>query len=344
MGLEWEQVVVAAADPVMLGRWWVNERLTPGLAVHLRRPPDSADASVHRAERSPCPAARSPPYDGGVDAKGGSGTAAAPARRGEPAAERHWWAGHEDALPDGLEWLSARERARFEALRFTKRRNEYLLRRWVGKRTVAARVGLDTGPVSLARIEVLNRITGAPYVSIEGAVAPWEISLSDRAGCAVALIGAVGGGSRGALGIDLELVERRSEGFVTDFLTRAEQDWVRGAAAQDPRLGQDAAANLVWSAKESALKVLHLGLRADTRWVEVTLASDARGDGWARFTAVWRGGQVMPGWWRRDGAYLLTVAAEVHLDPPRVLPGAVEMSLARPVHSWVDRPLVTPEE
>ena len=24
MGLEWEQVVVAAADPVMLGRWWAN--------------------------------------------------------------------------------------------------------------------------------------------------------------------------------------------------------------------------------------------------------------------------------------------------------------------------------
>ena len=229
-------------------------------------------------------------------------------------------------------------------MRFTKRRNEYLLRRWVGKRTVAARVGLDTDEASLARIEVLNRITGAPYVLIEGSEAPWEISLSDRAGCAVALIGPVGSGARGTLGIDLEIVERRSEGFITDFLTRAEQDWVRGAAAQDPRLGQDAATNLVWSAKESALKVLHLGLRADTRWVEVTLRSDARGDGWARFTVVWRGDHVIRGWWRRDGAYVLTVAAAVDLDPPLVLPGAVEMSRAEPVHSWVDRPVVTPEE
>jgi 4'-phosphopantetheinyl transferase len=229
-------------------------------------------------------------------------------------------------------------------MRFTKRRNEFLLRRWVGKRTVAARVGLDADETSLARIEVLNRVTGAPYVSIGGAVAPWEISLSDRAGCAVAMIGAVDSRSPGALGIDLEIVERRSEGFVTDFLTRAEQDWVRGEAAQDPRLGRDAAANLVWSAKESALKVLHLGLRADTRWVEVTLRSDARDDGWAPFTAVWRGGRALPGWWRRDGAYLLTVAAEVDLDPPAVLPGAAEMSLAKPVHSWVDRPVVTPGE
>lgn len=284
-----------------------------------------------------------PHYDGGVDETGGAVRATAPVRPGAPAAERHWWAGHEDALPDGLEWLSARERARLDALRFTKRRNEYLLRRWVGKRTVAARVGLDTDPASLARIEVLNWMTGAPYVALEGVVAPWEISLSDRAGCAVAVIGASGSGA-GALGIDLEVVEPRSEGFVTDFLTRAEQDWVRGPAAADPGLGRDAAANLVWSAKEAALKVLRLGLRADTRSVEITVGSDLLGDGWARFTAARHGGPVMPGWWRRDGVYLLTVAAQDDLDPPTVLPGATDVAVATPVHSWVGRPLVTPGE
>ena len=247
-------------------------------------------------------------------------------------------------MPDGLEWLSAREQARLSSMRFTKRRTEYLLRRWVGKRTVAARVGLETDPASLARIEVLNRVTGAPYVAIEGAEARWEVSLSDRAGCAVAVVGASDSAAAGTLGIDLEVVEPRSEGFVTDFLTAGEQEWVRGPAAADPWLGRDAAANLVWSAKEAALKVLHLGLRADTRWVEVAVGSDARDDGWARFTAVWRGGQVLPGWWRRDGDYLLTVASRGDLDPPTVLPGATDMAMARPVHSWVGRPLVTPEE
>jgi len=77
-------------------------------------------------------------------------------------------------------------------------------------------------------------MTGAPYVALEGVVAPWEISLSDRAGCVVAVIGASGSGA-GALGIDLEVVEPRSEGFVTDFLTRAEQDWVRGPGCGRPR-------------------------------------------------------------------------------------------------------------
>lgn len=179
-------------------------------------------------------------------------------------ASLRWWGGRD------LEWLSARERARLDAMRFTKRRNEYLLRRWVGKRTVAARVGLDTDRASLALIEVLNWMTGAPYIALEGLVAPWEITLSDRAGCAVAVIGASGSGAR-ALGIDLEVVEPRSEGFVTDFLTRAEQDWVRGPAAADPGLGRDAAANLVWSAKEAALKVLRLELRADTRTPDIAI-------------------------------------------------------------------------
>ncbi|HYN65849.1 MAG TPA: 4'-phosphopantetheinyl transferase superfamily protein [Ornithinibacter sp.] len=276
-----------------------------------------------------------------MDATGAAGRAAV-ADRPHEAAERHWWAGHEDALPEGLEWLSARERARLDAMRFTKRRNEYLLRRWVGKRTVAARVGLATDPAALARIEVLNRMTGAPYVAIEGAEGQWDISLSDRAGCAVAVIGASGAGEPAALGIDLEVVEPRSDEFVTDFLTRAEQDWVRGPAAADPRLGQDAAANLVWSAKEAALKVLRVGLRADTRSVEITVGSEPRADGWAPFTAARRGGPVMPGWWRRDGVYLLTVSAQGHLDPPRVLPGATDVARATPVHSWVGSPLFTP--
>lgn len=269
-------------------------------------------------------------------------TTAAPVRPGEPSPDRHWWAGHEDALPDGLEWLSARELARLDDLRFTKRRTEYLLRRWVGKRTVAARAGLGADPASLARVEVLNRRSGAPFVAIDGAVAPWDISLSDRAGCAVAVIGASGSGAAASSGVDLEIVEPRSDGFVTDFLTRAEGEWVRGPAAADPRLGQDAAANLVWSAKEAALKVLHLGLRADTRSVEISVEPDPVVEGWARFAAARRGGPVMHGWWRRDGVFLLTVAARGDLDPPTVLPGATDVALATPVHSWVGSPLVTP--
>ena len=270
----------------------------------------------------------------GVEATGAAGV--------EPPS--HWWAGQEDDVPAGLDWLSAREQARVDGVRFTKRRTEYLLRRWVGKRAVAARAGLATDRTSLAGIEVLNRMTGAPYVAIEGTEVPWEISLSDRAGCAVALVAEAGPDAGVPLGVDLEVVEPRSEGFLSDFLTPVEQAWVTGPGAEDERLGRDAAANLVWSAKESALKVLRLGLRADTRWVEVAVDQHPRADGWARTTTTWRGGRVMPGWWRRDGAYLLTVAGPGDLEPPTVLPGAVDLGRATPVHSWVGRPLVTPRE
>lgn len=290
-----------------------------------------------------------------------TGTAARAApdrpRHDEAADQRHWWAGHESGVPDGLVWLSTAEQARLGTLRFTKRRNEYLLRRWVGKRAVAARVGLDTDPTALARIEVLNAVTGAPYVVIDGSVAAWEVTLSDRAGCAVAVVGAAGptpGGptTNGTIGVDLEVVEPRTEGFVTDFLTPAEQAWVRGPAVSDPRLGRDAAANLVWSAKEAVLKVMHLGLRADTRWVEVTVEAAPEGEllvtagaeQWGRFVAAWRGGEVLPGWWRREGDYLLTVAERANLETPTRLPGSVELASPRPVHSWVEAPLVSPAE
>ena len=79
-----------------------------------------------------------------------------------------------------------------------------------------------------ARIEVANHPTGAPYVLAEGAPPGLEVSLTDRAGWAVCLVGT----AMGRLGCDLELVEPRSAGFVADFLTALERDWVACAARQ----------------------------------------------------------------------------------------------------------------
>ena len=114
-----------------------------------------------------------------------------------------------------------------------------------------------------------------------------------------------------------------------------------GASGPD---GPDATANLIWSAKESALKVLRTGLRADTRTVEVALAdggavdtragmaglgrgggrrgagrcaggrcAGADGAGWRRLTVTGARG-TFPGWWRRDGVFVLTVVASAGPD------------------------------
>ncbi len=250
-----------------------------------------------------------------------------------------WLVRGEGQVPTGRQWLTEPEAARAAGMRFTKRRNEYLVRRYAGKCAVAATIGLSDDPESLGRIGVLNRMTGAPYVEVDGRALGLDISLTDRAGWAVCLVGP----DLGAVGVDVEIVEPRSDGFVSDFLTPAEQAVVAAADGPD---GHDAAANLIWSAKESALKVLRTGLRADTRSVEVVLADpegitrgSRRPDGWQRL-AVSSGDTRFPGWWRRDGVFLLTVVASAGLDdPPQALPGTADLTQAEPIHSWLHHPL-----
>ncbi|WP_407685691.1 4'-phosphopantetheinyl transferase family protein [Mycobacterium sp. HUMS_1102779] len=243
-----------------------------------------------------------------------------------------WLAMGEDALPAGERWLAPAEAASLAGLRFTKRRTEYLLRRLVAKHAVAAVTGRSTDPAALAGIEVRNAPGGAPYVCVEGTPVGLEVSITDRAGWAVCVT------CRHPVGCDLELVEPRTPGFVLDFLTATEQRLVASHPAGDER---DAAANLIWSAKESALKVLRTGLRRDTRSLEVTLAAP-RGDGWGELTVHATEGTVFPGWWRRDGRFLLTVAAEVTAvaaEPPVTLRDPGVLAAAQPRHSWLDRPL-----
>jgi len=252
-----------------------------------------------------------------------------------------WLARGEHELPPDDAWLAPAEAARLARYRFTKRRTEYRLRRWAGKQAVAAVAGLDPRPERLAAIEVLNAPGGAPYVQVDGARLGLDVSLTDRAGWAVCLVGpaAAPGAEPAAVGVDLELVEPRSDGFVEDFLTADERDHVRSLHGD----ARDAAANLYWSAKESALKVLRTGLRADTRSVEVTFGGPARADGWAPLQVRSTAGDRFPGWWRRDGVFVLTVtygAGAPAAEPPAVLAGAcADLATAVPVHSWMAHPL-----
>ncbi len=255
-----------------------------------------------------------------------------------------WMARGEGALPSGTQWLTPVEQRRASSMRFTKRRTEYLLRRWTGKCAVAGVLGMPEEPASLGRIAVLNAPTGAPFVQVDGQRLDVDVSLTDRAGWAVCLVGP----DLGAVGCDLEIVEPRSDGFVRDFLTPGEQAAVRAAPDRE---GHDALANLIWSAKESALKVLRTGLRADTRSVEVSVAPVAAptdpaptdpaptDPGWGPLTVATRLG-LLPGWWRRDGTFLLTVVYGAGpADPPRRLVGSASLSGAEPIHSWTARPL-----
>jgi 4'-phosphopantetheinyl transferase len=245
-----------------------------------------------------------------------------------------WLALGEEALPpeDQDQWLAPGEAASLAGLRYTKRRTEFLLRRLVTKHAVASVTGRPTDPATLAGLEVRNAPSGAPYVCVDGAPIELGVSISDRAGWAVCVTSPTG---PSAVGCDLELVEPRSPGFVCDFLTTTEQRLVGSYAASDER---DVVINLIWSAKESALKVLGTGLRRDTRTLEVTPVAPG-GDGWGALTVRAVEGTVFPGWWRREGRFLLTIATRVAVPPPAALGDPAVLALAEPRHSWLERPL-----
>ena len=248
-----------------------------------------------------------------------------------------WWLAHgEHDVPASADWLSPREQAFLAGVRYTKRRVEFLTRRWTAKRAVAMVLDRDLAPAALASVEIRHHISGAPYLEVDGRRAAIDVSLSDRAGWAVCLVGTPGG-SPGPLGVDLEVVEARSDAFVDDYFTADESAYVRSLAAGEAR---DEAANLIWSAKEAALKVRKIGLRADTREVAVKIGHARRPDGWAPLSVTSRDGSAFPGWWRRDGVFLLTFTGSEPSPPPERLHGGGNLADAVPVHSWLARPLV----
>jgi 4'-phosphopantetheinyl transferase len=243
-----------------------------------------------------------------------------------------WLARGEPSLPGEDTWLSDLERARAESMEYPKRRNEYLVARWTLKHAVARTLGLPLRDSVLATIEARHAPDGAPELYVAGAPAGRDVSLTDRAGWAVCLVAP--GGSN--VGVDLELVEPRSPAFVTDYLTEAEQRAVAAAVDAGVPDAVPLLANLLWSAKESALKVLRTGLRRDTRSVEVAGVDPAVPPGrWSPLTVRTEEGETFAGWWRRSGDFLLTTCARATLDLPTSLDEPPALDTATPLHTWL---------
>lgn len=243
--------------------------------------------------------------------------------------------GMADAPADDA-WLSPRETAWVARIRFPKRRSEFRLGRWTAKKALALYLGRDASAAALRTIEIDRAPDGAPAPLVDGLPAEAYVTMTDRADQAVCLVGP----PATALGCDLELVEPRSNAFVADFLTAAEQGLVAVAGAGEAR---DLLANLVWCGKESALKVLRTGLRRDTRSVEVSFPEGGAVDGWAPMSVRAVEGTIFPGWWQRFGAFVLTLAATEPFGPPRPLLDPPGLATAAPAHSWLSgRPSAFP--
>lgn len=260
----------------------------------------------------------------------------------------HWRfgrAGH-DGLPPADRadsWLAADEQRRALAFRVPKRRDDWLTGRLNLKALIGdvleARRHVRPSPASL----VVDRLpSGAPRVRWDGGegLPPLSVSNSHSHGAALAAAlwtdALAEQGWRAAVGADLEWIEPRSDGFVRDFLTEPERRYC--AAGGDER---DLRANLIWSAKEAALKVLQRGLTADTWWLTclptggagtvgaepplVRVTAHPEHDAWRPFSVscderLGAGSVAFGGAWRVLDGYVATIAVGVEPAERRVKP------------------------
>lgn len=232
----------------------------------------------------------------------------------------YWLEQTEGDVPAENQWLSASEILSLGRMRFVKRRNDWRLGRWTAKRALAACLSLPSDLLALANIEIRAGASGAPDAFLFNQPAPVTISLSHCAGIAMCGVAPFGPG----IGCDLELIEPHSNAFIADYLTAHEQALVERTLEEERSL----LVTLLWSAKESALKALHMGLRLDTNCVDVTLGdglpphveqprqglllvpiAGVDPGGWRPLHVCHSGGQVFCGWWRHADQMVRTVVS-----------------------------------
>jgi 4'-phosphopantetheinyl transferase len=207
--------------------------------------------------------------------------------------------------PHGV--LSPAELGKFSAFHFPKRKTEWLLGRWTAKTLVHNLPAYQKYP--LDQIEIRNSPLGAPSIHLPGqAASPGCLTISHRENLALC---AITSSLELRVGADLEKIEPRTQTFVEDYFTPEE---VLLMAHFPPEI-KAVAVTLIWSVKESMLKALGVGLRWDTRRVEVReltgLLNTSQLDN--TWQAIQLGEQAAGerdwvGWWLRRDPFILTLA------------------------------------
>jgi 4'-phosphopantetheinyl transferase len=225
----------------------------------------------------------------------------------------YWFEQTEADLPPDNSWLSPAELDRMSSLRIPKRRADWRLGRWTAKLACAIYLNESCNFGFLASVEVRPATSGAPELFVAGTPAGVSISITHCGGNAACAIT----GSSGAFGCDMELIEPRSEAFIADYFTADERDMIARAQPSE----KCCVINLLWSAKESALKALREGLRLDTRSVTVRLYEPAicALEEWHLFEVAGPEDRIFVGWFSNDGRLVRTIAAERLPAPPIML-------------------------
>ena len=209
--------------------------------------------------------------------------------------------------PEPRTVLSPSELDRFSAFRFPKRRNDWLVGRFAAKSLAHSLPVCKNYPLN--QIEIRNTPQGAPFIQVQGQpplVECLAVSHSEHlALCALASAPDL------RVGADLEKIEPRTETFILDYFTPAECRLVDASPAET----RPVVVTLIWSAKEAMLKALEVGLRWDTRMVEVRGVdglppTGGTLNGWQKIRVAEKtsSGRVWAAWWQRRDPFVLTLA------------------------------------
>jgi 4'-phosphopantetheinyl transferase len=221
----------------------------------------------------------------------------------------HWLTQISSHIPDRDDWLSEQEREISDQFSVPKRRDDWRLGRWTAKRAICAyQVGKDLIPLSL---EIRAAADGAPEPFYQGEPVPVSISIShskNRGLCAV--------GHRGIrIGCDLEWIEPREERFAADYFTAEEISFALRMPVERALIE-----NLIWSAKETTLKIIRKGLTRDTRSVVIHPEFGGKEGLWNPWDSrCLESSQVFHGWWRTCEGYVYTIASDQITAVPQQL-------------------------
>ncbi len=219
----------------------------------------------------------------------------------------HWLIQIQKDVPEYDRWLSEGERKILEGLRFPKRRNDWRLGRWTAKQAICGYGGKDAS--SLPSLEIRAASDGSPEVFWKDGPGGVSISISHSRDMGLCVVGPAGL----AVGCDLEWMEPREVELVEDYFTAEEISYVK----QTPAVDRQLTVNLIWSAKETILKILREGLRRDTRSVSVLIDPETREDQWNAWSGrCLESSRKFCGWWRSLQGYVLTLGS----DQPNSIP------------------------
>lgn len=227
------------------------------------------------------------------------------------------------------DFLSPAEAECYSPLRFTARRQSYLLGRLAGKLLLLQQpefAGREPGDITIANIP-----SGMPIALVQSELVPGSLSLSHSGNVGVSAYSSAPGF---ALGVDVEMLAPRSAALVQDFFTPREAAFIAAQTADR----RSEWTNRLWSAKEAVLKALGFGLRIDTRQVEILPGTaPVRADGWQPLrvqSALFRAGacQIFS---RQEEGFVLSLAVLSQAEQPeRFMVNLMPALLVKYPHSW----------